>query len=68
LKPGTVQRVHVVLRSALAQAMRWGWIWDNPAERAHRIEVVSREPRPPTPGSSSYSSSIFVLSIPRARS
>jgi integrase len=49
LKAGTVQRVHVVLRSALAQAMRWGWIWDNPAERAHRIVVVSREPMPPTP-------------------
>ena len=40
LKPGTVKRVHVVLSSALAQAMRWGWIWDNPAERAHRITVV----------------------------
>lgn len=49
LKAGTVQRVHVVLRAALAQATRWGWIWDNPAERAHRIVVVSREPRPPTP-------------------
>jgi integrase len=48
LKPGTVQRVHVVLRAALAQAMRWGWIWDDPAERAHRIVVVSREPEPPT--------------------
>lgn len=46
LKSGTVQRVHVVLRAALA--MRWGWIWDNPAERAHRIVVVSREPEPPT--------------------
>ena len=48
LKAGTVQRVHVVLRAALAQAMRWGWIWDNPAERAHRIVVVPREPVPPT--------------------
>jgi integrase len=48
LQPGTVQRVHVVLRAALAQAMRWGWIWDNPAERAHRIVVTSREPEPPT--------------------
>jgi integrase len=48
LKPGTVQRVHVVLRAALAHAMRWGWIWDNPAERAHRIVVVTREPEPPT--------------------
>jgi hypothetical protein len=27
LSPGTLARVHVVLRSALAQAMRWGWIW-----------------------------------------
>jgi integrase len=49
LQPGTVKRVHVVLSSALAQAMRWGWIWDNPAERAHRITVVSREPEPPSP-------------------
>lgn len=48
LKPGTVQRVHVVLRAALAHAMRWGWIWDNAPERAHRIVVVSREPEPPT--------------------
>ena len=31
LSAGTVARVHVVLRSALAQAVRWEWIWDNPA-------------------------------------
>ena len=37
LAAGTLTRVHVVLRAAFAQAMRWGWIWDNPAERAHRI-------------------------------
>jgi hypothetical protein len=36
LAAGTIQRVHVVLRSALAQAMRWGWIWDNPASSAAR--------------------------------
>ncbi len=29
--------------------MRWGWIWDNPVERAHRLVTVSREMRPPTP-------------------
>jgi integrase len=46
---GTVTRVHVVLRAALSQAMRWGWIWDNPAERAHRIVHVTPELRPPTP-------------------
>ncbi|MFP5488990.1 MAG: hypothetical protein ACLGHQ_11865, partial [Acidimicrobiia bacterium] len=39
LKPGTLSRIHVVLRSAFSQAMRWGRVWDNPAERAHRIVV-----------------------------
>ncbi len=48
LAPGTIKRVHVVLHSALAQAMRWGWIWDNPADRAHRITAIAREPEPPT--------------------
>jgi integrase len=49
LAAGTLTRVHVVLRAAFAQAMRWGWIWDNPAERAHRIVHVTAELRPPTP-------------------
>lgn len=49
LSAGTVARVHVVLRSALAQAVRWGWIWDNPAGRTHRITVPKREMHPPTP-------------------
>ena len=48
LMPGTLARIHVVLRSS-AQAMRWGWIWDNPAERAHRIVQTPNEIRPPTP-------------------
>jgi len=49
LSAGTLARIHVVLRAALSQAMRWGWIWDNPAERAHRIVHVTPELRPPTP-------------------
>ena len=49
LASGTLSRIHVVLRAALAQAMRWGWIWDNPAERAHRIAATRRELIPPTP-------------------
>jgi integrase len=49
LQPGSLARIHVVLRSSLAQAMRWGWIWDNPAERAHRIVQTPIEIRPPTP-------------------
>jgi hypothetical protein len=50
LSPGTLARIHVVLRSAFSEAMRWGWIWDNPAERAHRITAPppSRGPRHPT--------------------
>jgi len=34
LAPGTVHRVHVVLHRALAQAVRWEWIWLNPATDA----------------------------------
>ena len=49
LSPGTLARVHVVLRSALAQAQRWGWVWDNPAQHAHRIVVAHAELHPPTP-------------------
>jgi integrase len=49
LSAGTIARVHVVLRSALAQAVRWAWIWDNPAQRAHRIVTSTREIHPPTP-------------------
>ena len=39
-----------MVRSALAQAVRWGWIWDNPAERAHRIVATPPELQPPSPG------------------
>ncbi|MEO5840305.1 MAG: tyrosine-type recombinase/integrase [Acidimicrobiales bacterium] len=49
LSAGTLARVHVVLRAALGQAQRWGWIWNNPAERAHRIVSVAPELSPPTP-------------------
>ncbi len=38
-----------MLRSALAQAVRWEWIWDNPVQRAHRVVVSNREMQPPTP-------------------
>ena len=47
---GTIARIHVVLRSAFAQAVRWGWVWDNPVERTHKIVVVPAEIDPPTPG------------------
>jgi integrase len=56
LAAGTSARVHIVLRAAFSQAMRWGWIWDNPAERAHRIVTVTRELRPRRPPSCATSS------------
>ena len=49
LAAATVARIHVVKSSAFSQAMRWGWVWDNPASRAHRIVVPTNEMRPPTP-------------------
>jgi len=49
LAAGTLARIHVVLRAVLAHAVRWGWIWDNPAERAHRIVYVAPEIHPPSP-------------------
>ena len=51
LGAGTLARVHVVLRAAMAQAMRWGWIWDNPAERAQDAgpEVAHTRQGPSTP-------------------
>ena len=49
LAAGTLARIHVVLRSAFSHAMRWTWIWDNPAERAHRITATTTEPRPQHP-------------------
>lgn len=49
LAPGTVARVHGVLHRALGQAMRWEWIWLNPAANASPPRVRPAEIRPPTP-------------------
>ncbi len=50
LAPGTVARVHAVLHRALAQALRWDWIWLNPASNASPPRVAPAEVRPPSPG------------------
>src|SRR6266545_3307226 len=47
--PGTVHRIHVVLHRALAQAVRWEWIWLNPASTANPPRVPPAEVRPPSP-------------------
>lgn len=49
LAPGTVARVHGVLHRALAQAVRWEWIWVNPATNASPPRVPPAEIRPPSP-------------------
>jgi integrase len=50
LAAGTVARVHAVLHRALAQALRWDWIWLNPASNASPPRVAPAEVRPPSPG------------------
>ena len=64
LAPATVARIHVVMSSAFSQAMRWGWVWDNPAFRAHRIVVPTNEMRPPTPAELK---SLLEFVVPRDR-
>ena len=49
LAPGTVARVHGVIHRALAQAVRWDWIWLNPASNASPPRVAPPEVRPPSP-------------------
>ena len=49
LSVGTVRRIHSVLHSALAQAQRWGWVFDNVAAQASPPRDDRPELRPPTP-------------------
>jgi integrase len=49
LSDGTVHRIHGVLSRALSQAVRWAWVWTNPARHAcppvaHRREIFSPPP------------------------
>jgi integrase len=48
LSTGTVHRVHVVLHRALTQAVRWEWVWLNPAALASPPRVEPPEIRPPS--------------------
>jgi integrase len=48
LSPATVHRVHVVLHRALSQAVRWEWIWLNPAAVASPPRVEPADIRPPS--------------------
>lgn len=47
LSPATVRQTHAVIRRALNQAMRWGWISANPASLARPPRVRTRALHPP---------------------
>lgn len=49
LAGSTVRKIHFILRAALGMAVKWGWISDNPAERATVPRFVRQEVGPPTP-------------------
>ncbi len=44
----SVRQVHFVLRSALGQAVKWGWLNDNPAVLASPPRLARKEIEPPT--------------------
>jgi len=48
LKPLTVRKSHAVLSAALHQAVKWGWIDRNPADRSSPPPVRGKEIVPPT--------------------
>ena len=49
LSPSTVRRVHGIIRRALAQGVRWGWLGTNPAASASPPRVPPTTIQPPTP-------------------
>lgn len=48
LAPATVRKNHNIIRRALVQAVRWGWITANPAALAEPPKVTQHEIVPPT--------------------
>ena len=49
LKPTSIRRHHAVLSAALGQAVRWGWLEQNPAVRAQPPELGQASLQVPTP-------------------
>lgn len=48
LAPATVRRIHGILRRALAQGVKWGWIGVNPAAATTPPRVPPSEIKPPS--------------------
>jgi integrase len=49
MAPATVRQIHAILRRALDQAARWGWLSANPAALASPPRLSAAEIQPPTP-------------------
>ena len=59
LAPGTIRRIHGILRRALGQGLKWGWIGVNPA-------VATTPPRVPQPDINPPSSAEVARLLRRA--
>jgi integrase len=49
LAASTVRQVHAIVRQALGQAVKWGWLPSNPALLASPPSVPQRQVAPPSP-------------------
>ena len=49
LAPATIRRIHGILRRALSQGVRWGWLATNPAAATSPPPVMTRDIKPPAP-------------------
>jgi len=49
LAPSTIRRIHGILRRALAQGVKWGWIGVNPAVASSPPRVPPTDITPPNP-------------------
>jgi len=48
LAPTTIRHIHFILSGAYKRAVRWGWVGDNPTERAEPPPAPKPNPQPPT--------------------
>ena len=62
LSATSIRQIHATLRSALTQAVKWGWIERNPAMLATPPRAVRREVRPPA-----VDDAITIMAAARAR-
>ncbi|CAA9416407.1 MAG: integrase family protein [uncultured Pseudonocardia sp.] len=48
LAPTTIRHIHFVLSGAYKKAVRWGWVGENPMEKAQPPAAPRSNPQPPT--------------------